>query len=413
MSGMAINAARRGFGVVLALSVAFLPTLMQPAVAAASTTGSLFALGPSIVAKADPTTGVLTTFANLPLPPRTGPAPTFNGLASDPVGHRLFVARTAYCDPTLTCVTHQLITIDSRTAAISISPDMGQAIGDLVFDTSSGILYGHNQVCCPFTVLRIDPATGTLTHVADLPGVQQSLMAVAPSKHAIYMQTESFVLGQVQPVFTMLTLDTSTGAISQSPPLSTGLFALAYDTSSGTLFAKTFCCPAQLLSVDPNTGAETLAASLQLGLGSAFTIDSSSHTIFVTEDNQGAFSFTQDIRSINDQTGASSVSGTLPTNTYVGTLAFEPAALVTPESIEVDLWSAFKSGAITNADVATTLLFKLDVAEAARSKGNCSAAAKAYGWFTFELNAQSGKTVAPATATQLISEAKFLIANCP
>jgi hypothetical protein len=59
------------------------------------------------------------------------------------------------------------------------------------------------------------------------------------------------------------------------------------------------------------------------------------------------------------------------------------------------------------------LLGKLDHAEAARARGQCDVAANAYGAFINEVTAQSGKAIAASTAAQLISEAQFLVANCP
>ena len=97
---------------------------------------------------------------------------------------------------------------------------------------------------------------------------------------------------------------------------------------------------------------------------------------------------------------------------YVGSLVFEPVQ-VTPDSITADVTNAEASGAITNHGTATSLLTKLDAAADARAKGDCAKAAKHYEAFIDELQKQSGMHVAAATATQLVSEAQFLIANCP
>ena len=114
---------------------------------------------------------------------------------------------------------------------------------------------------------------------------------------------------------------------------------------------------------------------------------------------------------MNDQTGATTVSA--PIDQIVWSLYFEPVVVITPESIMADVRTALASGAITSAGVATSLLAKLDAASAARSRGQCNVAASVYQAFIDQVNAQSAKSVGAATATQLVTEAQFLIASCP
>jgi hypothetical protein len=75
--------------------------------------------------------------------------------------------------------------------------------------------------------------------------------------------------------------------------------------------------------------------------------------------------------------------------------------------------SAAASGAIDNAGVATALIAQLDAAAAARANGQCTTAANIYSAFINAVTAQSGTHISAATAAQLVSEAQFLIANCP
>lgn len=399
----------------LALSVA----VAQTAVAEASAAGTLFGLGGrSSIITIDPASGASSTFVNLPTVSGF-PGASYNALASDAAGHRLFTVRSVFeqlPDPPFFNTTFQLVTVNTKdsTATPSVSPDMASGIIQLVFDPSTQSLFGQTNTftnTSPFQLVRIDPATGAQTHVADIPGVVPLKMAVAPDKHALYFATESFVLGQPQPVVTMVTIDTITGALSQSPPLAMGLFALAYDTSSHKLIGKVFCCPASLVTVDPVTGSETTLAT-NLRLGGGFTINSASHTIYMTDDQFG-FGLSQFIDSVNDQTGAVSIStGTLPANTFVNELAFEGIA-ITPDSIISDVKSAVASGAIDNQGVGIALVAELNAAKAVRTRSDCAVAANIYQAFVNDVSAQSGKHIASATADQLVSEAKFLIANCP
>jgi hypothetical protein len=410
---MAGTAVRRVFSLAAVFSVALVQLALQAVPAAAATnTGTLFGMNGTAIYKIDTTSGALTAFAPLPPPPPTQMLPSFNGLASDPTGHRLFTVRSS-ASLDFSTQFYDLVTIDTQSAVVSVSPDMAQGAPELAYDTSSKALFGVTNFCCPFQLARIDPVTGAQTHIADLPGVQESNMAIAPSKHAIYMLSESFVLGQFQPVVNVIAVDESTGAITTSPALATGAFQVAYDTSTGTLFAKSFCCPSVLLKVDPVTGAETAVSTTDLGFGSGFAMDSAAHNIYMTQDVFNAFGFFQLLQSINDQSGTVSVgSMQFPTGVFLQYLAFEGVA-ITPDSIKADLNTARASGAIDNAGVATALVAQLNAAAAGRANGQCTTAANIYSAFINAVTAQSGTHVAAATAAQLISEAQFLMANCP
>src|SRR5215472_2123089 len=414
------KSARSTVALLAVVAVALLAWIGRPGIAAASG-GTLFGLANGMVVKVDPATAALTTFAVLPQPPPPQLGASFNSLASDGSHHKLYLVRSTI-SADFTSVAFQLVTVDTESAAVSISPDMASGVGSLVFDPVSGGLFGQTNVCCPFQLVRVDPSTGVQTHVADMPGVQPLRLAVAPAQHAIYFATESFVLGQFQPVITMVTVDETTGAVTQSPPLDRGVVFLAYDTSLGRLFGKTFCCPADLVQVDPLTGAEAPIAT-GLGLGGAMTIDSATHTIYSTDDVLSPFSFDQFIQTINDQTGAISVStGPVPSNDFVNELAFE-GVTITPESIKTDVKAAFASGAIDNAGIADSLLAKLDAAASARAgavtsgarTNGCATAAAIYQAFINEVTSLSGGTVSSTTrphilaaaAAQLISEARF------
>jgi hypothetical protein len=279
---------------------------------------------------------------------------------------------------------------------------------------SAGTLLGFTGDCCPNQIVSIDPTTGVLTRIADLIGDSFSFIAVSPTTHSVYVDSESFAAPPPNPpVNTILTVNTLTGAVTSSPPLTTGVNSLVFDTSLGAVFGVTFF-PPRFAKVDPTTGAEALLGTYDFGffLEPGVAIDAATHTVFKVQDVfddpiQGPLAH---IASINDQTGSGLLGATTGTN--IAALAFEPV-LITPESIKTDVRSALVSGAIDNGGIANSLLVKLDAAGKARAGGNCASAARHYNAFINELEAQSGKHVAKATADQLISEAKFLIANCP
>lgn len=407
--GMLKKSLRLAIAFMTAASAAFLSAGSAPVAAGAVSTGTLFGLAQNTVLKIDPATGASQTFVNLPTV-ATFPGSSYNDIASDAAGHLLFLQRTVYTqDPTGLIVTYQIVTVSSSdpNAAPVVSPDMTTGVTQLVFDPSSRTLFAQTNMY-PFQVVSIDPATGVETHVADIPGLQPLFMAAAPN-HTIYMPIEDFSVWP--PVNRIATIDTMTGAVSQQP-LSMGIFALEYDSTSGVLYGKTFCCPAAIVQVDPTTGAETAIAS-NVGIGPGITIDSSSHRIYMTDDEQGAYSLDQFIQTVDLQGHTSTKStGTLPANQYVGALVFEGVA-ITPDSIIADVQGALASGAISDPGVAGSLVAKLNAAKAARLRGQCGAAAAVYQAFINEVDTQSGKAVAAPTASQLVSEAQSLIANCP
>jgi len=403
----------RRLGFLFSAMIAIAPAVFQPLPAAASTTGTLFGIDirRSAVVSIDPSTGATTPVADLSLPPGQ-PAPGFNDtMASDPATHRLFLVRIVFDFSTFPpTITDQLVTANSQTGALTVSPGLAHPVTSLAFDASTGTLLGFTGDCCPNQIVSIDPTTGVLTHIANLSGDSFSFIAFAPSTHSVYVESESFA--SFPPIKVLLTVNTLTGAVTSSPPLSTGLNSLAFDTSLGALFGVTFF-PPHFLRVNPTTGAETRLGSYDFGffLEPGTAIDPASHTYFKVQDVfDPILGPIAHIASINDQTGAGVLGASTGTN--IAAIAFEVPS-ITPDSIKADVQTALASGAITNAGLGTSLLGELNAASDARSRGQCAVAANLYNAFIGELQAQSGKQVATATASQLISEAQFLIANCP
>src|SRR5258708_35942644 len=113
---------------------------------------------------------------------------------------------------------------------------------------------------------------------------------------------------------------------------------------------------------------------------------------------------------MKEAAGAGVLGPTKETN--LAGIFLEPVS-ITAESIRTDVRNAVASAAIDTAGVGSALLAELNAAAAAHASGECGVAANLYNAFIADLTAQSGKHVAAATATQLIGEAQFLIANCP
>lgn len=409
---MSITAARRGFGVLVAIAVAALPAISQPLATSAASTGTLFAITASQnLVKVDPSTGAFTVLGSL----NTPDSPQSNALASDPATHRLFAVRTTMTFTWPPIVTQELLTIDSGTGNVISKPQFaGRAPQSLAFDTSSGKLLGFDGLA----IVSVDAATAATTTLATIAtgfgGFIYSLALDTPS-HTIYLSQED-VSGSIETNSTRIfSVSTQGGPVSTGPKLARTVRQIAVD--SGQLFGITDCCSFDFVAIN-NTDGSTMTkapgipgAIIQFGTAT----DTATHTVFVDVENQvpGSWMFTDQILSINDQSGVITPSGTLADSVVGLGLAFEPVIAITADSIRADVRSALASGAIDNSGVATALLAQLNAAAAARTSGQCATAANIYHAFINAVTAQSGQHIAAATATTLISEAQFLIAHCP
>ena len=345
----------RRLGFLIAAAAAVLPALIQPlSAAAAPATGTLFGVaGGAVVVSVNPTTAALTTIVTLDINPAN--VRGYTGLANDPATHRLFMIQNIVVDGTVSppVTAFRVVTIDSQTRVVTFSPNLTSAVGDTVFDTSSGTLIG---MTAGSQLVRVDPTTGVITPLATLAGSRFSPMVLSAATHSLYIASSSTTF---PPTTVILTVDTLNWTISQSPTLNMSVFTLAYDSSSRALFGKTHCCwqgpnpPGHLVRIDPATGAE-IGVGPDLYLGGAFTIDPATHTVFTTRDVLGAFSFDEYIWSINNQTGAYSSSPALPGGT-LSTLLFEPITDTSPPATSINLFPAPNAGGWNKTNVTVNL----------------------------------------------------------
>jgi hypothetical protein len=240
--------------------------------------------------------------------------------------------------------------------------------------------------------------------------------AYAPAIHTLYVPIQE--INGPDALNVVITVDTLSGAVSQSLGMAVAINQVVYDSSSGVLFGNGGGLPGSIFQIDPGTGAQTLIAP---ALGTFFQtlgIDSASHTIFVKNDDPDptSGSIAQTFQSVNDQTGVYTVStGALPSDWYINTLVFEggSAPAITPASFAADVRQSFASGAIKNQGLENAILAQLSAAANARARGQCAPAASIYTAVIRTLQAQSGNQIDSATASRLITEARFLIDHCP
>jgi hypothetical protein len=211
-------------------------------------------------------------------------------------------------------MTSVLYTIDSGTGAASFST-LSRFVSSLVFDTSSSTLLGISR---DKYIVQINPATGAMRNLAALSGDVFEIV-VAPASHTLYIESSTLEANQ------LFSFNTLTNTLTAGPVLLPRV-GLAYDTSLGVLFGLTWTNPSQLVRIDPVSGVETPVGNGGLNIGAGLTIDSFSHTIFVTHEVYSGNTVTQFVESINVQTGAKSTSGPLPIpgNSRIHALAFEP-----------------------------------------------------------------------------------------
>jgi len=125
-------------------------------------------------------------------------------------------------------------------------------------------------------VVGVDPATGAVNTLADISSpdlVFGSNLAADPATHRLF---EAEMLAQTA---RLLTIDTTTGSVSVTL-LQHPIVGLAFDTTSGSLYAVTLESQRHIVRVDLATGAETNLADF---FGDTFTptaLDPASHTFY-------------------------------------------------------------------------------------------------------------------------------------
>lgn len=396
--------------------IAALPVLGQPAAASAAG-GTLFGItgfGQSVLSTIDPASGQVSDIEEL-AGSEQGQVVSVTG---DPTAHRIYALResTIFIPPTTIVVHNQILTVNSDNGSFTASPTGTVASGQIVFDTGTDTLY---QLGFNGALLKVDPATGKTALVATLPisnpgDIEQ--MTVVPGANRIYVADIMFDFLNGGFDSDLITVNPVTGATTTSPINSGRLGFLMYDSSAGLLLTSD---NSNLYSVDPASGATTLIANYNTNPQALFfntgAIDPATNTVYLQLNVYDFFNppGLDQIIAINDQSGAfTSSTGNLTTN-QLESEYFQPQVVVTADSIAADVNSSLASGQITKPGVASTLLSDLTAAAAAHDRGQCKAAANIYQQFISDVAAQSGKSIAIATASRLTSEAEFLQASCP
>jgi len=394
--------------------VGLLPLLGQPVTASASTSGTLYAISGNqdVLNRYDLTAGTLTPIAQL-AGANQGQTGT---LTVDPIAHRIYGLRTTviFTPPFNISITNEVLTINSVTGAFTVSKPVNAPVNQILFDPSnhSLIIDGVNGI------FHVDPSTGAVTPLTNfdrLTNQGMAGMAIDPATHTLYVDVDTAQGGNFGS--DILTVDSQSGALRNRVSLPTNVGFLGFDSATGALLASGRCCTSAVLErIDPVAGTITPISLVNTDpsviLGFAMAIDPASQSVYLDEQVfQPDGTAPSVILTVDEGTGETTTSQPLSDN--VASLLFEPDVTVTPDTIKADVQSALASGAISKAGVANTLLDDLNAAAAARVRGNCNAAGNIYESFINDVNSQTGKAIAISTASRFVSEAQFLIANCP
>lgn len=167
---------------------------------------------------------------------------------------------------------------------------------------------------------RIDPAGGTVTQVATVPGGDGDIqdLSADPTSTRLYGTAFACLIpgarGCAESVDNVLTIDPTTGA-SSAASTPDFLHRVAFDPADHFLYGLTnrtgFLPPysSTIVRIDPSTGTTSLLATIE-GDPQAIAIDASAHTLYLDLPNYVSSPYTGQLASVDLTTGAVSV---LPT----------------------------------------------------------------------------------------------------
>lgn len=171
-------------------------------------------------------------------------------------------------------------------------------------------------------VVGIDPTTGRVNTVADVSSPNLLLgsnLAADPSSHRLF---EAELAGDL--TARLLIIDSGTGAVSITP-LARAIVGLAFDASSGSLYAVTAeSGPRHIVRVDPVSGAETNLADFNGDTWTPVAIDPTTHTFYVISQATCCLGVTSQLFRFNTETSVLTPGPVLATP--VAGLAYDTAA---------------------------------------------------------------------------------------
>ena len=207
--------------------------------------------------------------------------------------------------------TPHVLSIDTNTGSFVESPPLSLGLLALGFDSNAGQLVGVTS-CCLNEFVDVDAATGGLVSFAN---VGDATFGFAAGAAAVDPATNRFFMIRSQAgIPHLISIDTLTGALTQTPALSSGIMKLGFDQDDNVLVGVTSCCPNQFVHIDTATGALTVVSNVgDSGFGfsaGASAIDSASNRLFLARSQSG----TPHVIAVDTLTGAVTESPALSKN---------------------------------------------------------------------------------------------------
>jgi hypothetical protein len=205
----------------------------------------------------------------------------------------------------------RVMSIEINSATFLESPPLSSSLLALGYDSNAGQLFGVTS-CCPNEFVHVDMNSGTLTSLASIGDMGFAFVAGASAIDAA--TNRFFMIRHTAGVPHLIAIDTNTGALTETPALSTGIMKLGFDEDDNVLAAVTSCCPNQFGHLDTTTGAFTAIADVgDMGFGfsaGASAVDSGGNRLFLARSQAGV----PHVISVDTLTGAITESPALAEN---------------------------------------------------------------------------------------------------
>jgi hypothetical protein len=205
-------------------AVAVSPALARPinSLALDASNGALFGLTadccPSQIVRLDPVSGTETPLVDLP-------GDRFSIMAIAPATHLLYVDSDSGPFPP----TSTMLTVNTLAGDIAQSPPLTIGVRSLVYDTSSGALFGVTFF--PPHFIRIDPSTGVETPLGnyDFGFFLEPGTAIDSASHTIFFVQDVFDDPILGPIAHIASVNDQTGAGVLGGTTNTNIAAIAFE----------------------------------------------------------------------------------------------------------------------------------------------------------------------------------------
>lgn len=188
-----------------------------------TSSGTLFGYTGTDIVRVSPTTGALTQVA-----PIANPTFAVVSLAIAPALHTLYVSLDSE-DFVNGGFSTQILSVDTRTGAVTAGPTLARSVRSIAFDTSNGTMVGPTD-CCPQDVIQIDPSSGAVNFLTSVGNTTQPYWtAVDPASQTLFLDLTTVDPNTFASTDQLASVNDQSGALVLSPVLTQGLASLAFE----------------------------------------------------------------------------------------------------------------------------------------------------------------------------------------